>query len=383
QTLTNNGNFSFVLDPNTEYNLSASATAPEGYEQTCTVTNGSGIANGANATLPVTATVSCSTQPLPITEYSLSVAVTGLETGTAITLTNLEDDIEIGAITTNGTVLVTDLQPYDLYDLSVSVTQPDFSALGKDAIAGTSVWMQSCAFADDSAQGAAEGNAANIVLTLNCGSHLYFAADGNNGAYNQLWRTDGSAAGTSMVVINPYGDANPDNLTMMNGKLYFVANDGVNGKGKQLWVSDGTAEGTKRVQADSTATHADDPQHLIVMNNKLYFAASDTTHGSELWVSDGTAEGTKMVKNINSAANNSNPHSFVILNDKLYFSAQDFYGPQLWESDGTEAGTKNTLHGPNNLANLTVLNDKLYFSGTTSANGAEPWVSDGTSAGSK
>src|SRR5690606_41275571 len=136
QPLNADGSFSFTFDPGAAYNLSVtSATAPPGYEQTCTVSNGSGTANGPSATLPA-ATISCSTQLLPIEEYSLSVTVTGLATDTTITLTNLEDDTEFSAITANGTVSLPEtLQPNDQYNLSVTVTQPDWAALNKDAIA--------------------------------------------------------------------------------------------------------------------------------------------------------------------------------------------------------------------------------------------------------
>ena len=41
------------------------------------------------------------------------------------------------------------------------------------------------------------------------------------------------------------GSADPSNLTVLNGTLYFSANDGIHGT--QLWKSDGTAAGTTMV----------------------------------------------------------------------------------------------------------------------------------------
>lgn len=58
---------------------------------------------------------------------------------------------------------------------------------------------------------------------------LYFTADdGVNGI--ELWRTDGTAAGTEMVEdINPVGNSEVDYLTVLGNRLVFVANEPING----------------------------------------------------------------------------------------------------------------------------------------------------------
>jgi ELWxxDGT repeat protein len=55
---------------------------------------------------------------------------------------------------------------------------------------------------------------------------LYFsAADDTNG--NELWRTDGTSAGTTMVAdINPSGPSYPFGMTALGDYLYFVASTG-------------------------------------------------------------------------------------------------------------------------------------------------------------
>ena len=60
------------------------------------------------------------------------------------------------------------------------------------------------------------------------GQVSYFTADdGIHG--RELWRTDGTLAGTSLVKdINPGADSSSlGYLTQLNGVLYFDANDGV------------------------------------------------------------------------------------------------------------------------------------------------------------
>ena len=74
------------------------------------------------------------------------------------------------------------------------------------------------------------------------GATVFFSASDNVHG-RELWKTDGTAAGTALVKdINPGGGSSyPEYLTDFNGTLFFTANDGVHGT--ELWKSDGTAAG--------------------------------------------------------------------------------------------------------------------------------------------
>lgn len=143
-------------------------------------------------------------------------------------------------------------------------------------------------------------------LLLTIGNTTYFSADdGVHG--NELWKTDGTVTGTSLVKdINPGpADSFPFNLTNVNGTLFFTADDGTHGT--ELWKSDGTTAGTVMVKDIATVkvteplyvpSYGSRPEQLTLVNGTLFFSANDGVHGRELWESDGTADGTVMVQDI-------------------------------------------------------------------------------------
>ncbi len=225
---------------------------------------------------------------------------------------------------------------------------------------------------------------------------LYFAAtDGNSAADHgtELWRTDGTSAGTWMVLdINSgNGDSNPAHLTDVNGTLFFSATDGTNGT--ELWKSDGTGGGTVMVTDINPGNQGSNPAYLTNVNGTLFFSATDgaSNDGTELWKSDGTAAGTVMVKDINPGNQDSNPAYLTNVNGTLFFSASDgnsasVHGTELWKSDGTDAGTVmvadinpgNQDSAPQGLLNV---NGVLYFAADDGVHGSELWKSDGTTPG--
>ncbi|MFO0845224.1 MAG: ELWxxDGT repeat protein, partial [Gemmataceae bacterium] len=240
------------------------------------------------------------------------------------------------------------------------------------------------------------GNSFPLQLVVSGSTTYFWADDGTHG--NQVWKTDGTTAGTSMVtdIHNPY------RFTDVNGLLFFTANDGTHGT--ELWKSDGTAAGTSMVKdifPGSSYPNSSNPRGLTNVNGTLFFTANDG-HGYELWKSDGTAAGTVMVADIN--PNNSNPGSagpdhLTNVNGELFFTADDgVHGYELWKSDGTVAGTvlvKDVYPGSrwvngwygqyyvvnsSGPSNLTNVNGTLYFS-AYDGQGNELWKSDGTAAG--
>ena len=215
---------------------------------------------------------------------------------------------------------------------------------------------------------------------------MFFSADdGPNG--RELWKSDGTEAGTVMVKdIRPGGgDSDPSGLAALNGILYFGANNGVNGW--ELWRSDGTDAGTFMVRDIQPGFGSSFADGLVAMNGYVYFSAETSGLGStgrELWRSDGTFAGTTLVKDIITGSFSGNPSGFCNVNGTLFFAAYNgFNGNALWKSDGTALGTdtvKDVDFALNPLI-ITSFNNQAYFAGSDPVLGRSLWKSDGTEAG--
>lgn len=252
-----------------------------------------------------------------------------------------------------------------------------------------------------------------IQNAVTLGNEVFFAA--NDGVHGQeLWKSDGTAAGTVMVDdINPGpGSSNPTDLTVVGSAVYFAANDGVHGT--ELWMTNGTAAGTTMVADINPGATSSNPANLTAgtfyrgspilyftatgsdgtaqvydavpgstpavtqltkglanisdlaaANGYVFFSANDGIHGTELW--SGSLYNTPTVLDINPGPGSSNPTNLTAFANEVYFSADDgTHGRELWESSGPSyfGMVKDIVPGAasSNPTGLYAANDSLYFS---------------------
>ncbi len=197
-------------------------------------------------------------------------------------------------------------------------------------------------------------------------------------------------------LVIPSEDSYPNRLFTLGQKLFFFDSSGE--WGNQLWESDATMEGTKVFIDLAPNSGCFEPIFFLPdsqVNEVRYFVGEDIAHGMELWRTDGTVEGTKLIKDINPGSASSFPEFLAQtdrqLSDGRYIFAADdgVNGKELWVTDLTEAGTillKDTESGSNSGASIdSSLNPlgggRFLFAMTTPTYGREPWVTDGTTAG--
>ncbi|MBD1911654.1 MULTISPECIES: ELWxxDGT repeat protein [unclassified Leptolyngbya] len=128
----------------------------------------------------------------------------------------------------------------------------------------------------------------------------FYMANGRvlfNANYNELWVTDGTAAGTRRLMAgvsdddffeaneggNAYYETVPSGFTSLAGKTYFQGYD--LSHGFELWVTDGTAAGTSLVADLNPGSAGSYPRGLAVVNGQLMFIA-----GNGVWAIDPSSE---------------------------------------------------------------------------------------------
>lgn len=252
---------------------------------------------------------------------------------------------------------------------------------------------------------------------------IYFGADDTGGSNSpgnvdlgrELWTSDGTAAGTSLVADLRTGSANssPAFFFEYNSTLYFSANSG---GGNVLFSTDGTESGTMATgdgfvfnptQLDGLVYFVDTTTgnslnefngttstlvggsgvenilgaQLIAFQNKIFCymdkTADQPTIGRELYAYDPSLDTFTLIKDITGDIEDSGISNFTVLDTELYFEALG----ALWKTDGTEAGTiavaAAETGGINGVTSLHAWNGKLFFEGDDGTND-QLWAYDPT-----
>lgn len=227
------------------------------------------------------------------------------------------------------------------------------------------------------------GDPDNIAVS---GRYVYFRYRPSNDTI-QLWKTDGTEAGTQLVKsFHNTGINVPFTGVDVQGTLYFVMQD--DATGNEIWKTDGTEAGTQVI--DLSPGGRDSFIHsLIDVNGTLYFAGTIFEDGSAprggVFRSEGTVDGTELLAPVYL---NLSTFEMEPVGDRLYFtgSVGEVQNYELWRTDGTPETTvrvKDIFSGPtgSNPVRLTRVADDLFFFANGGTNSSGLWKTDGTDAG--
>lgn len=231
-------------------------------------------------------------------------------------------------------------------------------------------------------------NSVQQVPLTSAAGKVFFAA-GSSATGEEVYVTDGTAAGTSMTkdVSSPVASALQGLTTWgaVGNTVYFSA--GGSATGRELWKSDGTPSGTVLVKDIRSGVFGSDPSDFAVLGSTVFFTADDGVSGKEVWKTDGTAAGTVMVKDLSPGSGSLMPQKLIAAGSAVFFTNQ-LGTTQLYKTDGTAAGTgivkDVSVGGPANPWLLTPVGNGLFFVAPTSTanpGDEELWKSDGTAAG--
>ncbi|HET9298752.1 MAG TPA: ELWxxDGT repeat protein [Candidatus Polarisedimenticolaceae bacterium] len=210
---------------------------------------------------------------------------------------------------------------------------------------------------------------------------LYFgAATASTGA--ELFSYDGAAV-TQVVDLVPGGSSNPSTVTGLGNLLIFNASNPFGQR--NLHVFDlGTGVHT---EINKSVAFAFAPSGFVRMNDQVYFTADDGLNGRELWITDGTDAGTRLVADVYPGPTGSTFRNLIPFQGELLFGANDAstgfeiratngYGARL-VADAAPGSANSDFEGPIAVPNA------LFFVSTGGGPWQHPWVTNGTSTGTR
>ena len=214
---------------------------------------------------------------------------------------------------------------------------------------------------------------AHINKMVQLGSDLIFSKFNDD---EDLYKSD--LSGNESVIYtftSSFNEDRPKSLTVLGSEVFFIAPDDT--EGFRIWKSDGTTPNTERVTSSSfAATKSSIPQAFFVLGGELFFdAIADGT--TNLYKTDGTEANTVEVINNRTLPLSGEGGTYGGVSfEGSYYAPQSTILKKLLKFDGSTTTEVTTLE--NNIENLTVAGSHMYFTSTSTTEGEELWVSDGT-----
>jgi trimeric autotransporter adhesin len=215
-----------------------------------------------------------------------------------------------------------------------------------------------------------------LLILTSCIFHSTFSQN--------LFKNIATSDGSSDVLS--FSDYSSSTSIAKGDSLFFLAKENNQSNYPKLWLTDGTSAGSKRLTDLSDFDQQGDYKILINHKGKIYYTVRESSSYTYLNSTDGNS--INKIKNFGTYSSIVSAH---ILRDTVFFMVQTSFGSslELWKTDGTNANTTKVTTVANspyyfdftNDRGYTVVNNKLIFYLSSNGTGAEPWVSDGTAAG--
>ncbi len=210
----------------------------------------------------------------------------------------------------------------------------------------------------------------------------------------ELWTTDGTTAGTRLVTDLAPGPASgvqptTRSLLLPGGELLFVGDDG-GGAGLELWRSDGTAAGTRLVADLSLGAASSNPRSLSFVQGEVWFTASTAGEGDELFRYDPATDRVTIHVDLVPGPESSDAAALLDLGGGaiLVSAWTPTHGTELRTTTSALPGTITLLrdidqdgNGSSDPDDAFAHRGRLWFVADLPATGREPWITDGTPAG--
>ena len=260
---------------------------------------------------------------------------------------------------------------------------------------------------EDGEFGSSPSNLVVSGATATATGRLYFIA-GTTNQGRELWTSDGSLDEVGNVLVKDI-KTGPDsaeiaNLTpivvnstptaapTLSNRVVFTADNGLDGA--ELWHSDGNTNNTQILKELTPGADGSILANFVSLSSSLVvFTKEDvTTADLSLWRTDGTANGTVQIEDFlieptpgTAAVSAKQFRNPVRVGSTLYFMMGD---DELWKTNGiNDAGTvrvhrfRSGSQGSSAQKFTQLANGKAVFSASSVNEGNEPWITDGTPAG--
>lgn len=190
----------------------------------------------------------------------------------------------------------------------------------------------------------------------------------------QVWVTDGRAAGTQILLefdgtLSGVGFAG----SLRGQALFWVS---LPTGGAALWRSDGTEAGTFVLH---TFAGGFSGAITATADGGFFSVSSDAIRFSQLWVTDGSVAGTRLVRDFSDLPGNPPPSVGAMFDvaGTLVFGLSNNEVKQLWRSDGSTTGTlllQDLVTAEIQQGPIVAFGSDVFFAGSDPYAGSEPWA---------